>query len=288
MRLNEIDPDSVGPGQKVSAHELVGNRDTGELEKYIRQHCSDAIQYMKDAGKYFYRGMRPGKGLGSAIVGQSRQDREPKDTKDDISAFFDQALTSHGFKALRRNSIFVTSDKSNAEIYGPAYAIFPMNGFNYTYTNQVDLVIRPAHLVNYPKDLVEDTKQWFADFKSPGGPGGVFYYAVKQDLQGIDRLRNDPVATAYYLTTTKASLCSNLAALAIYVKDDPYLQKFKDFNNEDPKNWSYDAAIENLEPKSTDIQYAMKKGLEICISGKYVAVPSKDPFTKMLRKIFLQ
>ena len=286
MRLNEIDPDSIGPGQKISAVDLMSQEDPDKLENYIRQHCSDVLKDIQAVGRYLYRGLRvSGQGT-SVFVGQSRQDRKPKDTVSIVSAFFDRALDKNGFTALRSNSIFVTSDRSNAQAYGALYAIFPMNGFNFTYTNQMDLIIKEAYLIDYPKNFIEEVTEWVEDYEPRGGPAASYYYAIEIKLKDIQRLArtNDPNAATHVLND-KVSIRSNLSGMAYYVPDDPFLQKYKDFDVNQPSNWSMDAAIENLEPRNTDIQKAMREGKEICINGKYVALPAKAPFINVMKNL---
>jgi hypothetical protein len=74
----------------------------------------------------------------------------------------------------------------------------------------------------------------------------------------------------------KATICDSLSELTGILPDDPFVQKFKGFNYMNTKNWSTDAAIENLQPMNTDLQTAMKDGREICINGKYVAVSAEN------------
>ena len=284
MRLSEIDPATISSGEKKDASHLDPMLPYGEddLTDYIEQHCSDIIKLMKVSGIFLYRGIK--NQSTTVFVGQSRQDRLPKDTRQDISAYFDKALASHGFKALRGNSIFVTSNLQQAAGYGETYAIFPMNGFDYTYTSMTDLIIKNGHLIEYPDNLIEDATEWssrnmdkFDNDKDPEVARAM--HEIHWDIMSVQNISaRDPDASVHILNA-KASLCQSLARLALIGPlnskvdtNDPFVQQFKKFDKTSSKNWSLDAAIKNLEPKNTDILAAMRQGKEIFINGKYVAV----------------
>jgi len=284
MRLSEIDPGSIIPGDKRDASHMDPGLPYGEddLKDYIEEHCSDIIKLMKVSGIFLYRGVK--NQSTTVFVGQSRQDREPKDTRQDISAYFDKALASHGFKALRGNSIFVTSNLLQAAGYGDTYAIFPMNGFDYTYTSMTDLIIRNGHLIEYPDNLIEDVSEWYN--KNMGkfdndkdSEVASKMHEIHWDVMSVQNISDrDPDASVHILNA-KASLCQSLGQLANLGPqnskvdtNDPFIQQFGSFDKSSSKNWSLDAAIKNLEPKNTNILVAMKQGREIFINGKYVAV----------------
>jgi len=281
MRLSEIDPGAIIPGDKRDASYMVASGED-DLKDYIKQHCSDIVKLMKVSGIFLYRGVK--NQSATVFVGQSRQDRQPKDTRQDISAYFDKALASHGFKALRGNSIFVTSNLQQAAGYGEAYAIFPMNGFDYTYTSMTDLIIRNGHLIEYPDNLIEDVSEWynknmgkFDNDKDPEVASKM--HEIHWDVMSVQNISDrDPDASVHILNA-KASLCQSLGQLANLGPqnskvdtNDPFIQQFRSFDKSSSKNWSLDAAIKNLEPKNTDILVAMRQGREIFINGKYVAV----------------
>jgi hypothetical protein len=275
MRLQEIDPASISPGDKMPLGQEI--QDSGKkLAQYIQQHCSDIIKDMQVTGKTLYRGIS---GISPEVfVGQSRESRRPKDTSKADSAFFDEALSSHGFKALRRNSIFVTTDWGQAEGYGRLYAIFPMNGFEYTYTIQKDLIIGPYYFIDYPDNFIEETTEWLKRQDTKDNRILSDYFTIQGAIESIQIAQKKNLGAVSFNRTAelKSEIGDGLSNLARILPDDPYVQKFKNFNYQDPKSWSTDAAIKNLEPKNTDIQQAMKDRKEIFINGKYVAVNISD------------
>lgn len=139
MRLSEIEP-----GQKRNiGPEIIGFK-TPKFEqiwqKSIVPNCSQAIDACKNGGRFMYRGFNSNHPI---VRGRSWEDREPKDSDDLLSRHFDDMLKKLGFKALRSNSIFVTSAFTTAKYFGTPYIIFPINGFDYTYTAFMDLTFTP-------------------------------------------------------------------------------------------------------------------------------------------------
>jgi hypothetical protein len=89
--------------------------------------------------KFLLSGM---KDRGAAFSGRTRQDRLPRNSDPELTAKFDDYLRELNFKALRSNSIFVSTDLDQADIYGDVYLIFPKdNQFHYTYTKEKDIIL---------------------------------------------------------------------------------------------------------------------------------------------------
>ena len=113
---------------------------------YIEQNCGDFIKSAQAANKLLYRGQRDSKL--PVFVGRPRADREPKDSSVAAQKLADKCLSLMGFKALRSNSIFTSADFNQAEGYGTAYAIFPKNGFDFTWsTKHDDLVMHSTSML---------------------------------------------------------------------------------------------------------------------------------------------
>jgi hypothetical protein len=102
----------------------------------IKRDCSEALAAMKATGRFLYRGV-PGATL-RAFKGASRENRRPLSTKAHFQVLIDEMLSHYGFKALRSNSIYCTSAYEEAQYYekgsGHLYMIFPINGFDYTWS----------------------------------------------------------------------------------------------------------------------------------------------------------
>ena len=102
--------------------------------KFIERNCSEFIAQAQASRKFLYRGET--RDLGEYSMGHSRENRRPRDTDIKVQQVVDQLLSRQGFKALRGNSIFTISDIKQAYGYDLVYVIFPLNGFDYTWSHK--------------------------------------------------------------------------------------------------------------------------------------------------------
>lgn len=107
------------------------NMDAYRYWVLIQKYCSDYVAAVRKSKKFLYRGVTS-KG-DQVFFNKARPDRKPKDTNELTQQSVDQVLKAAGFKALRGNSIFATSDSEQAEDYGRLYAVFPFNNANITW-----------------------------------------------------------------------------------------------------------------------------------------------------------
>ena len=162
MRLSEIEP-----GQKRNiGPEIIGyNTQKFEQlwEKAIVPNCSDSIAACKNGSRFMYRGFNSGQPI---VRGRSWNNRIPVDSDDKLSKHFDDMLKALGFKALRSNSIFVTSAFRTAKYFGTPYIVFPINGFDYTYTAFMDLTFNPESRGTLGNEWMDsnDPKVFYQDF----------------------------------------------------------------------------------------------------------------------------
>lgn len=108
----------------------------------ITSNCKQILSlYASFPGRYFYRGS---KRSGSIYKGNSYQNRIPKDTDLAIHKLVVDAMIDLGFAAHRGNSIFMTGSRNTAKEFsspilgGQIYIIFPIDGFHYSWSSQVD------------------------------------------------------------------------------------------------------------------------------------------------------
>ena len=117
MRLFEIKPDKYA---------ILGD---------IRKNCSKILNLYKQANRVFYRGVEE--------MGEQPLKFHPKEnryTEKEPSIHYlliDKWLESHGFKALRRNSSFMTGDVGFAADFGDPAVCFPYDGGNYTWSTEI-------------------------------------------------------------------------------------------------------------------------------------------------------
>lgn len=123
-------PTKIPKNVEISA----ARNQTEKIFKLIRRDCSDYLQISRSSHSMLYRGIDIGI---PAFRSQSLAKRQPVDTSKFTQAEIDRDLANSGFKALRGNSIFVTSDYNVANAYGNTYIIFPVNGFEFTYSKKI-------------------------------------------------------------------------------------------------------------------------------------------------------
>jgi len=194
MRLSEIEPGqkrNIGPqiiGYNVEKFEQL-------WEKAIVPNCSESLTACKSAGKFMYRGFSSNQPI---VRGRSWDNRVPVDSDDKLSRHFDDMLNKLGFKALRSNSIFVTSALETASYFGTSYIIFPINGFNYTYTAFGDLAFTPELRGTLGNEWMDsnDTRVFIDEFHPKNKDLAVAidqsveicingqYYALKYNMYG--------------------------------------------------------------------------------------------------------
>lgn len=114
------------------SQELVGIGQTTELWQEISSRCSNAIQAMQTSRQLLYRGTEGPR----VFRGMSRNNRRASDTAQSVQRVVDEFLGNAGFQALRGNSIFATSNRSQADSYGTLYLIFPVDGAAITWNKK--------------------------------------------------------------------------------------------------------------------------------------------------------
>lgn len=111
-----------------------------KVKEFIDSHCSKSLQAMQSNNRLLFRGIPsvPSK----IFVGNSEKARPPRNTKLKYHKAIDKRLKQSGFKALRSNSIFVTSDHMEARNYGYLFVIFPFDNCDITWSSEyTDLTI---------------------------------------------------------------------------------------------------------------------------------------------------
>lgn len=103
------------------------------IKNTLITRCSDILDIYKTTDKtYLYRGVKYSPS--EIYAGQPPINRFPKNTPKRADEIINQAMQEVGYTARRDNSIFVTSDYSDAGSYGNLYIIFPFNGYKFTWS----------------------------------------------------------------------------------------------------------------------------------------------------------
>lgn len=133
MIIKELFNLNTKPGEKLVIETSLEDK----LVDFCHEHCSEFIETIKESNsKFLYHGFRITNK--TIFLGQTRNDRSPKDMGLITQKIIDSLLSELGMTALRSNSIFCTTRREEAEEYGLVYIIFPINGFNLTYSTKVD------------------------------------------------------------------------------------------------------------------------------------------------------
>lgn len=227
---------------KALSKTVVTNTDIDNLWNRIKVECSDYLAACGRAQTWLYRGMgsretRP------AFLEKSPEHRQPSDSHPGLMRSFDQSLHQLGFAALRSNSIFCSGDKDTASYFGHLYVIFPRNGFDFTYTNQREIILDELEQVLSAKYI----DSWHRGVKN----------LLKQAPKQFPILQANATADQMWFTIQKN-------------KDTLLSQEF-------PQNW-----IDNLKdpeyieqkykPQKTNLHIALRQGKEVYVHGEYYAL----------------
>lgn len=232
------------------------NKQNGKLVNLIWRNCSDIVSVYKNANQVLYRGVNgtPGK----IFKGDPVENRKPMSSSSLLQQVYDAYLEKKGIAARRSNSIFCTADKQQAEMYGTLYIIFPINGFNYHWSQKHDDIIldsSAAEDILNPK-VVKAIALDVRDHKLLNKPIPAFWKKYPAD--------EDP----YYILARQdwKTLIYDLASAGI-----PEAQRLNLNNLGNP------GAIESLyAPTDKGIEKCMQLGHEILIQGSYYAVAATE------------
>ncbi len=130
MKINEIVDNQIPVGM-ISSH---GEEDATNIISLIEKNCSEVLSFIKQSRRLLYRGVDTAKSIDFGFIGKSTNERPPLSSPRWLQEDTDFKLLSMGFKALRSNSIFCVADNNIARGYGTVFAIFPFNGFSFTWS----------------------------------------------------------------------------------------------------------------------------------------------------------
>lgn len=232
--------------------------------KLIKSKCSDIITVLHEfEEKLLYRSVSD---KGSAFKGHTNfNDRFPRDqtiefvsdellTKVDYQKLVDEYLKKAGFKALRSNSIFVLSNKSEASEYGQVvYGIFPINGFHYTWHKEFADLIESE--IFWPQMIEIKNPKWSNDFKKDTQKllSSTYYELFKDDYVDLGLNYSFSKKVEERIKTMK-------------------------FSDEIEVRFSLERFAKTVGKGFTNqnIYQAIEKGHEIYIHGDYYALSTED------------
>jgi len=118
-----------------------------EVALYIKRHCSEWLN--ESNNQIIYRGITASETLElePTMVLSIPKDRKPTGTHPNTHKHLDKAFKDAGFEASRSNSMFASSDYTEASKYtgkyvdgvqpGHVYVVFPENGYSYTWSHTI-------------------------------------------------------------------------------------------------------------------------------------------------------
>jgi hypothetical protein len=119
--------------------------------EFISKHCSQAVKDMQSKNKFLYRGINAPSP--TIFLGATPVTREPYGMGKDQQWILDKIFKLTGFISLRRNSICATTKPDEYVNFGKIYYIFPVNGFNFTWSKIIKDVGGNNEIYNELKKL---------------------------------------------------------------------------------------------------------------------------------------
>lgn len=270
--------DDIGPGKRQD----VSMTKTRLLE-YIKKNCSVAVQAIQSQKTMILRGSSYDRHR-EIFIGNTRNNRPPKDSLNVGQEKFDNLITMAGGIAKRSNSIFVTGSEDLAENFGKIFYVFPFDGkFHYTWIyNQPDLVVMTPYDLylnsKYPKPLpmpgntkyntlshVEDQlpeglkttfRQWITSLATLGDEFNIRKFTSLKELQDVWE-RVVPLSKVAQHVDEKYKYLEALR----FTPDQAFAKK-----------WAKD----NQVYFDTGLDKSLRTMNEIWITGYYLAVEAKS------------
>lgn len=254
---------------------LKGSMQDARVYKFldgVTSKCSDAVNAMRQAGTLLYRGTS---NAGDIYIGKPHNNRRVMTSSSTAQEIYDEKIAQAGFKALRGNSIFTSGDTGLAFNFGSSkYMIFPVNGFQFTWSRSKRDIVIGADDIRYwmDEDLIESI--WSKVFLNP---------ELKKEFM-------NRMGMSYYLD--KDYLPSDFAKDNIgsydgflgYSNGETHLKKLKAMEADNLISGIPDKIEDLITPEQVvkymdltheDFVGALKSQNEICIRGTYYAVHYK-------------
>ena len=133
MKKDKLDVWSAGYGG-FNNHEEEKDE---KIVKFIEKNCSKFLREMRRTGNFLYRGIDKLEKVPVVYLATTPLHRVPIGQSTKAQHILDIIFKLVGFKALRINSVPCTSDIKNASKWGNLHIIFPINGFDYMWCENI-------------------------------------------------------------------------------------------------------------------------------------------------------
>jgi len=212
----------------------------------IKNDCSEFLH--ECGGRMLYHGENGVNILSRAFVGTSKE-RGPHDASLMMQKAVDAQLSEDGFSALRNDSLFCTGHGMTAAEYGTVFYIFPLDGYTYTWSKEIDDLCASYPISNTKwKVFSELDKEYYDDMLAHGPTDS-----------------SETFEKRFHLPANRWKFFANSVTSGEF-------QFFYDVNNLSAENFVRKYEYEN----SVHLAEAIKSKHEICLKGSYYAVYARE------------
>lgn len=157
MKINEFllpgELENLSNGNSINGSNVEKKR----IFDFINMNCSEFLSMTAPSATSLTSKFRYRSGLfrgmlhttDDAFVGSSKDRNSINQSAQKYQELCDLYLKLAGYKALRSNSVFCSTDYNRIKEFGNSYLIFPINGFKFTYA----LAAGPATEYLYPNSI---------------------------------------------------------------------------------------------------------------------------------------
>ena len=259
---------------------------TYKLLDGIKNKCSDAVAAMQSTGRVLYRGTSYTQDI---YIGKPFTDRRTTTSHQKIQEVYDNAIAKEGFKALRSNSIFTSTSREFATGFGNhLYIIFPVNGFDFTWSKTIkDIIIKTRHVANWLDNNIV-TALWDKIFTNDAAKNRFLELVDMDQSDGDPDDGNIPYVykKAYILESDGFFGSSRLATDLKAMQQLAAEGLIEGVPTEMSELVSSEKVVKNMNLSHENFAAALNSGHEICIHGTYYAISHKYlPLIKTVLKI---
>ena len=246
------------------------------LLKGLKKNCKDVLQVYKkliDTGQdmtFMYRGIT--KTSADALYGKPFEARKPKDSNAILHKILLDKMTEMGIKANRQNTTFMTGRYSQADGYGTVYIMFPVDGFDFSWSTKIgDLILDNDKFSSIVQSSsLSDFQDFLLDEKKKDEESGENKMPSMSVLLGLFRETYRFSYDYDYMKQNENMFSKEIMDRLENIVTPSDIQGYFDF-------------------KDDNLFAAIESGKEICVTGPYYAVHHKykDQLTRLISEMSL-
>ncbi len=246
------------------------------LLKGLKKNCKDVLRVYKkliDTGQdmtFMYRGIT--KTSADAVYGKPFEARKPKDSNATLHKILLDKMTEMGIKANRQNTTFMTGRYSQADGYGTVYIMFPVDGFDFSWSTKIgDLILDNDKFSSIVQSSsLADFKDFLLDEKRKDEESGANKMPPKYVISELFKDRGKFSYDYDYMKQNENMFSKEIMDRLENIVTPSDIQGYFDF-------------------KDDNLFAAIESGKEICVTGPYYAVHHKykDQLTRLIGEMSL-